>query len=94
MKLRIPVRGQDMANVEMVNVPPPPVDQVTVPVGLVWLPTSVSETVAVQVVVSPAFSVDAVQATLTSALRLIMVSVPVTTLEFGSLLGLKLAPPL
>jgi hypothetical protein len=81
-------------HVEIVNVPPPLVDQATVPVGVVWVPTSTSATVAVQAVAPPAVRVLGLHTTVTLVFRLVMVSVAVTTREFGLLLGLKLAPPL
>jgi hypothetical protein len=81
-------------HVGLVNVPPLLADQVTLPVGLVWLPTSVSVTVAVQVVVLPAFRLLGAHATLAVVARLMMLSVAVSALELGALLGLKFAPPL
>ena len=81
-------------HVDVANVPPPLVVQATVPVGVVWVPTPTSATVAVQVVVAPAVGLLGVHATVLLVFRLVMVSVPVTTREFGLLLGLKLAPPL
>jgi hypothetical protein len=70
------------------------VDHVSVPVGVVCVPASVSLTVAVQDVVSPAFSVDGVHETTVVVVRLVTVRTPVATALVGLEDGLKFDPPL
>jgi hypothetical protein len=55
--------------------PAPPLDQLTLPVGVLALPPEASVTVAVQVVGSSAATVDGVQLTVVSVERLVTVTV-------------------
>lgn len=86
----------DALSVQLVDakLPPALVVHETAPLGLLAVPISESTILALQVVVSPAFRVDGAQITVVVVDRLVIVSVPGTTVLPGLVLGLKLEPPL
>ena len=86
----------DALSVQLVDakLPPPLVIHETAPLGVLVVPMSESTTLAVHVVVPPAFRVDGAQITVVVVERLVIVSMPGTSVLPGLVLGLKLEPPL
>ena len=80
VELPVPERVQLVG----LNVPAPLLVKVTVPVGVVFVPTSVSLTVAVQVVDVPGGTVEGEQLTLVLVERFVTVTVVVPLLPLWS----------
>jgi len=69
--------------VELLNVPPPLLLKLTLPVGVVWVPKSISLTEAVQVVASPVAITVGVQVTLVAVKRCVAIVAPVVAAGAG-----------